>query len=141
MARSRLRLDAVKAPGVRTPISLAVRSGEIVGLFGLVGAGRSELMKGMFGGTQITAGQVYIDQQPIDIRKPSHAITAGMMLCPEDRKAEGIIPVHSVRDNINISARRKHVLGGCVINNGWEENNADHHIRFGQHQKRRALSN
>ena len=125
----RLRLDAVKAPGVRTPISLAVRSGEIVGLFGLVGAGRSELMKGMFGGTQITAGQVYIDQQPIDIRKPSHAIAAGMMLCPEDRKAEGIIPVHSVRDNINISARRKHVLGGCVINNGWEENNADHHIR------------
>lgn len=91
----RLRLDAVKAPGVRTPISLAVRSGEIVGLFGLVGAGRSELMKGMFGGTQITAGQVYIDQQPIDIRKPSHAIAAGMMLCPEDRKAEGIIPVHS----------------------------------------------
>lgn len=86
-------------------------------------------MKGLFGGTQITAGQVYIDQQPIDIRKPSHAIAAGMMLCPEDRKAEGIIPVHSVRDNINISARRKHVLGGCVINNGWEENNADHHIR------------
>lgn len=82
----------MKAPGVRTPISLAVRSGEIVGLFGLVGAGRSELMKGMFGGTQITAGQVYIDQQPIDIRKPSHAIAAGMMLCPEDRKAEGIIP-------------------------------------------------
>ena len=75
----------MKAPGVRTPISLAVRSGEIVGLFGLVGAGRSELMKGMFGGTQITAGQVYIDQQPIDIRKPSHAIAAGMMLCPEDR--------------------------------------------------------
>ncbi|MGG9126945.1 ATP-binding cassette domain-containing protein, partial [Escherichia coli] len=57
----RLRLGAVKAPCLRTPISLAVRSGEIVGLFGLVGAGRSELMKCMFGGTQITAGQVYID--------------------------------------------------------------------------------
>jgi L-arabinose transport system ATP-binding protein len=55
---------------VRTPVSLSVRSGEIVGLFGLVGAGRSELMKGLFGGT---GGQVYIDGQPVDIRnRPGH---------------------------------------------------------------------
>jgi L-arabinose transport system ATP-binding protein len=52
-----------------------------------------------------------------------------MMLCPEDRKAEGIIPVHSVRDNINISARRKTIRAGCLINDGWEVSNADHHIR------------
>lgn len=52
-----------------------------------------------------------------------------MMLCPEDRKSEGIIAVHSVRDNINISARRRHLHGGCVINNGWEDSNAAHHIR------------
>ena len=125
----RLRLEAVKAPGVRMPISLSVRSGEIVGLFGLVGAGRSELMKGLFGGTRITGGQVYIDGQPLSIEKPSQAIQAGMMLCPEDRKAEGIIPVHSVRDNINISARRKHLRAGCVINNAWEARNAEHHIQ------------
>ncbi len=125
----RLRLDRVKAPGVRTPISLTVRSGEIVGLFGLVGAGRSELMKGLFGGTRIGEGQVYIDGEPVNIQKPSQAIRAGMMLCPEDRKAEGIIPVHSVRDNINISARRKHIRAGCVINNRWEARNADHHIQ------------
>ncbi|HBH14362.1 MAG TPA: L-arabinose ABC transporter ATP-binding protein AraG, partial [Leclercia adecarboxylata] len=124
-----LRLEEVKAPGVRTPISLTVRSGEIVGLFGLVGAGRSELMKGLFGGTRITGGQVFIDGQPVDIQKPAHAIRAGMMLCPEDRKAEGIIPVHSVRDNINISARRKTIRAGCLINDTWEVNNADHHIR------------
>ncbi|MGF7449280.1 ATP-binding cassette domain-containing protein, partial [Klebsiella michiganensis] len=102
--KERLRLEQVKAPGVRQPVSLSVRSGEIVGLFGLVGAGRSELMKGLFGGSRITGGQVYIDGEAIDIRKPAQAIQAGMMLCPEDRKAEGIIPVHSVRDNINISA-------------------------------------
>ncbi|RPH29927.1 L-arabinose ABC transporter ATP-binding protein AraG [Buttiauxella warmboldiae] len=125
----RLRLDSVKAPGVRTPISLSVRSGEIVGLFGLVGAGRSELMKGMFGGTRITDGKVLIDGDIINIHKPADAIRAGMMLCPEDRKADGIIPVHSVRDNINISARRKHVSAGCLINERWESDNAAAHIR------------
>ncbi len=124
-----LRLDEVKAPGVRKPVSLSVKRGEIVGLFGLVGAGRSELMKGLFGGTRITAGQVWIDGQAVNIQKPGHAIAAGMMLCPEDRKAEGIIPVHSVRDNINISARRKYIRAGCLINDGWEVQNADHHIR------------
>lgn len=125
----KLRLDQVKAPGVRTPISLSVRSGEIVGLFGLVGAGRSELMKGLFGGTRITGGQVFLDGNAVDIQKPSHAIQAGMMLCPEDRKAEGIIPVHSVQENINISARRKFIRAGCLINKSWEAQNAEHHIQ------------
>ncbi|MBS0970198.1 L-arabinose ABC transporter ATP-binding protein AraG [Chimaeribacter arupi] len=125
----RLKVDNVKAPGVRTPISLEVRAGEIVGLFGLVGAGRSELMKGLFGGTRITGGQLSLDGQPLTIRSPIDAIRAGIMLCPEDRKADGIIPVHSVRENINISARRKTLTAGCLINNGWESANADKHIR------------
>jgi len=125
----RLKLDNVKAPGVRTAVSLSVRSGEIVGLFGLVGAGRSELMKGLFGGTRITGGKVSIDGKDVFITQPSDAIEAGMMLCPEDRKADGIIPVHSVRDNINISARRKSVGAGFYINNQWETDNAAKHIR------------
>lgn len=125
----RLRLNNVKAPGVRQPVSLSVRSGEIVGLFGLVGAGRSELMKGLFGGSRISEGEVFIDGQQVNIQKPAHAIRAGMMLCPEDRKADGIIPVHSVRDNINISARRKHIHAGWLINKEWEARNAEHHIQ------------
>jgi L-arabinose transport system ATP-binding protein len=86
-------------------------------------------MKGLFGGTRITEGKVFIDGAEVNIQKPSHAIRAGMMLCPEDRKAEGIIPVHSVQENINISARRKFIHAGCLINNGWEAQNAEHHIR------------
>lgn len=86
-------------------------------------------MKGMFGGTRITDGKVFIDGEVININKPADAIRAGMMLCPEDRKADGIIPVHSVRDNINISARRKHISAGCLINNRWETDNAASHIR------------
>ncbi len=125
----RLQLTGVKAPGVRMPVDLTVRSGEIVGLFGLVGAGRSELMKGLFGGTRITAGTVEIDGQVVTIRTPGDAIKAGVMLCPEDRKADGIIPVHSVQENINISARRKHISAGCLINKLWERENAQSHIR------------
>ncbi|MGB8666053.1 MAG: L-arabinose ABC transporter ATP-binding protein AraG [Serratia inhibens] len=125
----RLTLQGLQAPGVKTPIDLNVRAGEIVGLFGLVGAGRSELMKGIFGATRVSSGQLTLDGQRLDIRSPIDAIRAGIMLCPEDRKADGIIPVHSVRDNINISARRKSIRAGCLINNGWEVSNADHHIR------------
>ncbi|MNE12941.1 Arabinose import ATP-binding protein AraG [compost metagenome] len=125
----RLSLRGLQAPGVKTPIDLSVRAGEIVGLFGLVGAGRSELMKGIFGATRVSAGQLMLDGQALAIRSPIDAIRAGIMLCPEDRKADGIIPVHSVRDNINISARRNSVRAGCLIDNGWEASNAEHHIR------------
>ncbi len=125
----RLQLDQVEAKGVRMPISFSVRAGEIVGLFGLVGAGRSELMKGLFGATQLRSGTVSLDGRPLAIRQPIDAIRAGIMLCPEDRKAEGIIPVHSVRENINISARRHNLTAGCLIRPGWEAKNAESHIR------------
>ena len=104
----RLALNAVRAEGVKSPISLSVRAGEIVGLFGLVGAGRSELMKGVFGGTRLL-----LDGQPLTLNSPGDAIRHGLMLCPEDRKADGIIPVHSVQENINISARCKFLRAGC----------------------------
>ena len=125
----RLQLNNVHARGVRSPVSFSVRAGEIVGLFGLVGAGRSELMKGLFGATRLISGELSLDGKPLTIREPIEAIRAGIMLCPEDRKADGIIPVHSVRDNINISARRNNLTAGCLINKGWEASNAGVHIR------------
>lgn len=124
----RLTLKDVKAPGVKSTVSLNVKQGEIVGLFGLVGAGRSELMKGLFGATKITSGQVLLDGKPLVVNSPIDAIRQGVMLCPEDRKADGIIPVHSVRDNINISARRKSLKAGFIINNQWEADNASKRI-------------
>ncbi|MER0047203.1 L-arabinose ABC transporter ATP-binding protein AraG [Pectobacterium odoriferum] len=125
---ARLTLQDVKAPGVKSTVSLNVKRGEIVGLFGLVGAGRSELMKGLFGATKITNGQVLLDGKPLVVNSPIDAIRQGVMLCPEDRKADGIIPVHSVRDNINISARRKSLKAGFIINNQWEADNASKRI-------------
>lgn len=82
-------------------------------------------MKAPFGGTRITGGDVLLDGKSRTIKTPMDAIRQGIMLCPKDRKADGIIPVHSVRDNINISARRKSLKAGFVINNQWEEENAE----------------
>ena len=125
----RLKVKNFMAPGLKSPVNLTVRKGEIVGLFGLVGAGRSELMKAIFGGSRILAGTIEIDGQPVEIKTPIDAISQGMVLCPEDRKADGIVGVHSVRDNINISARRKTLSGGFLINTIWECANAQKQIK------------
>ncbi|UQZ89855.1 L-arabinose ABC transporter ATP-binding protein AraG [Deltaproteobacteria bacterium Smac51] len=124
----RLKVSGIMAPGLKRPADLTVRSGEIVGLFGLVGAGRSEFLKGVFGGSKKTAGQVFIDGREAHIKSPIDAISQGLVLCPEDRKAEGIIAIHSVRDNINISARRKTLIGGTIINTVWEKENSSRRI-------------
>lgn len=98
-------------------------------MFGLVGAGRSELLKGIFAATRLAGGELRLDGKTLNLREPGDAIRAGIMLCPEDRKADGIIAVHSVRDNINISARRHHLTAGCLIDRSWETSNAETHIR------------
>ncbi|HBO39424.1 MAG TPA: L-arabinose ABC transporter ATP-binding protein AraG, partial [Pasteurellaceae bacterium] len=62
---------------------------EILGLFGLVGAGRSELLKIIFGADPMTAGSIELDGKAVNIMKPKDAIQQGIVLCPEDRKKEG----------------------------------------------------
>ncbi len=66
---------------------------------------------------------------PID--KPADAIRAGMVFCPEDRKKEGIIPIRSVMENLNIAARRNTARFGLIINNRWERENAAEYIHAG----------
>lgn len=94
-------------PGLREPVSFAVRKGEILGFFGLVGAGRTELLKLLYGATRATAGSISLNDESIRIRQPNDAIRHGIVLCPEDRKKEGIIPIASVMENLNLVARRR----------------------------------
>ncbi len=82
-------IEGVTGPGVREPVSFDVRSGEILGLFGLAGAGRSELMKLLYGAEPLASGSIRFDGVPFRARDPRAAIAAGLALCPEDRKAEG----------------------------------------------------
>lgn len=83
-------------------VSFEVRKGEIVGFAGLVGAGRSEVMKSIFGLMPKSSGSIYIDGKKVDIKSPVDAMKHGIALVPEDRKTEGLYLIQSVRFNSTI---------------------------------------
>ena len=83
-------------------VSLEVGRGEIVGLGGLLGSGRTETARALFGADRLSAGQVQMGGVPAG-RTPRDAIKAGIGFCPEDRKAEGIVPELSVRENLTLA--------------------------------------
>jgi ABC-type sugar transport system ATPase subunit len=88
--------------GVSRPVDLDVRAGEIVGLAGLVGAGRTELARLIFGAARASAGVVMIDGQRVDLRNPRAAIRAGIALIPESRKDQGLFLTHSIASNVSL---------------------------------------
>ncbi|WP_177330393.1 L-arabinose ABC transporter ATP-binding protein AraG [Pseudomonas sp. MRSN 12121] len=123
-----LRVEGLLGPGVTQPASFSVDQGEVLGLFGLVGAGRTELLRLLAGLARSTAGQLVLHGQGVVFKTPRDAIAAGVLLCPEDRKKEGIVPRASVAENINISARGGHAGFGWLIRGGWERDNAQRQI-------------
>lgn len=88
--------------GVFHDVSFSVRRGEILGVAGLVGAGRSEVMESLFGMERFDSGEVLIDGAPVTIDSPSVAIEKGMALLTEDRKKSGLFLVLSVLENMSI---------------------------------------
>ncbi|MDD7425520.1 MAG: ATP-binding cassette domain-containing protein [[Actinobacillus] rossii] len=125
VGETRLKLTALSGTKLKGNFNLEVKAGEVLGLFGLVGAGRSELLKVIFGADPSTAGKIELDGKEISVRTPKDAIQQGIVLCPEDRKKEGIIPTATVGENINISARRSHNFLKFIINDKWETENAE----------------
>jgi ribose transport system ATP-binding protein len=81
-------------------IDLTVRAGEIVGVAGLVGAGRTELLRSIFGADRVAQGEIRIDGERLHANAIRAAIRAGLGLVPEERRAQGIVPVLSVFDNV-----------------------------------------
>jgi len=109
-----LDVQGLAGKGLSAPASFQVRRGEVVGFFGLVGAGRTELMRLLFGAEPVRGGQVLLDGKAERFRSVRQAVAAGVMLCPEDRKLHGIVPVRSVAENINLSARRNFSPAGIL---------------------------
>ena len=109
-----LRATGLKRRHVLHDVSIEVRAGEVVGLAGLLGSGRSETAKAIYGAQPLDGGSVEVDGAAIRLGSPRAAIFAGMALIPEDRKAEGIVPLLSVRDNIVLAALPRMSRAGIV---------------------------
>ena len=98
-----LRRVTCRAAGVHD-VSLEVRSGEIVGLAGLVGSGRTELAQTVFGLTPADSGEVLVHGRPVDVRSPGGAIDAGIGYLPEDRSQHGVVPEMAVDENVSLAS-------------------------------------
>ncbi|MGO2147906.1 L-arabinose ABC transporter ATP-binding protein AraG [Halomonas sp.] len=124
-----LSVDEIQGRGLNAPVSFSVKRGEVFGLFGLVGAGRSELLRLVCGVEAPKAGSVTFQGESRRFKSPAEAIRAGIAMCPEDRKSQGIFPVASVADNLNISCRRFFKRWGVFRHLGRERRNAESYIQ------------
>jgi ribose transport system ATP-binding protein len=96
-------------------VSFSVRQGEVLGLFGLMGAGRTELLHTIFGlHPRGASGEVWIEGRPVSLRTPRAAIAAGLALAPEDRKGEGLVLLQSVAENTTLACLDKCSCGGVL---------------------------
>lgn len=108
-----LRIEKLTRKPLVNDISLTVRAGEIVGLAGLVGAGRTELCRAIFGIDSIDSGQIFLDGKPVRIPSPRHAVSHGLAFIPEDRQRAGLATALPISWNTTMASL------GSMGNYGW----------------------
>jgi rhamnose transport system ATP-binding protein len=121
--------DLVSPPVVRG-VSLSVRAGEIVGLAGLIGSGRSELAQAVFGILPIASGEIRLRGRPVRIASPGDAKRHGVAYVPEDRATQGVIRPMSLRHNVSLAVLRRVARRWFVDRGAEEELAADAIARF-----------
>jgi simple sugar transport system ATP-binding protein len=102
-----LSMQGVGRRGLMSPVDLDVRPGQIVGLAGLLGSGRTETAKLMFGAERADTGSMRIDGRSAKLASPRDAVRHGIAYCPEDRKKEGIVAALSIRENIVLALQAR----------------------------------
>jgi simple sugar transport system ATP-binding protein/ribose transport system ATP-binding protein len=97
-----LSVEGLSRPPAVQDVSFQIRAGEIVGLAGLIGSGRSEVARAIFGADRAEAGAIELDGKRLRLRSPRAAISRGIVMLPEDRKGQGLVMLRSVADNITL---------------------------------------
>jgi ribose transport system ATP-binding protein len=118
MGEIALRVRNLRAGERVRDVSFEVRRGEVLGIAGLVGSGRTETLRAIFGADAKDSGETLVDEQPVVIRNPTDALRAGIGLVPEDRKRDGLLLPQSIRVNttLNTLARHANTAGWLDIN-------------------------
>lgn len=109
-----LRVEGLTRAGVLHNISFSVYRGEVLGIAGLVGAGRTELARAIFGADLIDSGSVYLEGRKLSITSPQAAIREGIGLVTEDRKQQGLVLQMAVRENVSLANLRALTVAGFV---------------------------
>jgi simple sugar transport system ATP-binding protein len=109
-----LSLRGVRLLAGRAPLDLDLRAGEVTGVVGLLGAGKTELARGLFGAEPFASGSAELDGRPYEPKRPSEAIRAGIHLVPEDRHADALVPGWSLAQNISLPFLKSLSRAGLV---------------------------
>ena len=117
-----LRVNGLRAGDRVCGVSFEVRAGEILGMAGLIGSGRTETLRALFGADRKDAGEVLVGKPlaPVRISKPADAVRAGIGMVPEDRKQDGLLLAQSIRVNTTLATLPRHSRFG-----GWLDNRAE----------------
>ena len=126
--RPLVRVQGLGRRGSVNPLDFEIRSGEIVGLAGLLGSGRTETARLLFGIDTPDSGQLHVEQVPVSVRSPRKAIALGFGFTPEDRKTDGIVPSLSIRENVILAlqARRGWLR---PLSGAKQHELADHYVK------------
>ncbi len=127
-----LRVDRLRAGDRVRDVSFQVRRGEILGLAGLIGSGRTETLRAIFGADKKDGGEILLGNppRPVIIREPADAVRAGIGMVPEDRKQDGLLLTQSIRVNTTLATLPRHTRRG-----GWLDNAAETQTTASQCQR------
>lgn len=106
-----LRVENLTRKGVFNNISFNVKKGEIIGIAGLVGAGRTEVARAIFGADEIDSGEIYIENKKVNIKSPKDAMNLGIAFLTEDRKGQGLVLDNTIDFNVHIASYKKSSKG------------------------------